>query len=93
MCIAIPLRIAEVVDAGAMTVAVEDGAQRRQEVSAALVAGNAVDLAALPGRWALAHAGHLLSLIDEDEARSRLAMFAAIAGLPVADEALRPDPD
>lgn len=91
MCIALPVRVVAILDEGNLTVAVEGGSERREEASAALVAQGAAELAALPGRWALVHAGYLLSLIDEREARSRLAVFAAMEGLPVTDEALRPD--
>lgn len=92
MCVALPMRIAEVVDPAARTVrlapvgALAPDRARDEVVSAVLVADDEAALAALVGGFGIAHAGFLLSLLDEEEARSRLAMFEAMDGgaLPVA---------
>lgn len=84
MCIALPLRIVEVLDEAARLVAVapegDVAADRasREVVSAALLVDDAAGLADLVGGWGLVHAGFLLARIDEEDARSRLAVFAAM---------------
>ncbi|TBW40336.1 hypothetical protein EYW49_03905 [Siculibacillus lacustris] len=82
MCIALPMRIAEVVDPVARLVAVVDGrdGSGREVVSTTLAVAITRPLDELIGGWALVHAGFLLELIDAVEARSRLQMFAAMAG-------------
>ncbi|MGQ9371034.1 HypC/HybG/HupF family hydrogenase formation chaperone [Azospirillum sp. ST 5-10] len=79
MCIALPVQIVAVTDPRAPSVAVQ-GRHGRDEVSAALVAPPGGDASALLGRWAVVHAGFILSLLDEADARSRLAVFAAMDG-------------
>lgn len=86
MCIALPMRVVDVVDPGKSLVAVEPGpgvaADRggNDIVSAALVADDATALVALVGRWGLIHAGFLMEIIEEDDALERLAVFAAMDG-------------
>lgn len=91
MCIAIPMEIVAIVDAARLVVRLAGSDGRTEDVSAALVAETGSDGSDLLGRWALSHAGFVLSLIDADEARSRLAVFAAMSGLAVADADLRPE--
>jgi hydrogenase maturation factor len=87
MCIAIPMRIAEIVDRGRRTVrlipdaAIAADRACDEVVSAALLATSADELADLVGRWGIAHSGFLLSLLDDDDARSRLDCFRALDGL------------
>lgn len=96
MCIALPMLIVAVIDAEAGLVAVEPGegvsADRggREEVSAALIAEGREATAALVGRWGLVHAGFLMETIEADDARERLAVFAAMDG---ATGALSVDPE
>lgn len=90
MCIALPVRIAAVLDGKDLRVAVE-GPAGREEANAALFAEDEQGCNALLGRWAVVHAGFVLSLMDEEEARSRLAVFDAMDGLPVADGLLHPN--
>ena len=84
MCIALPMRIIEVVDEAKRTVSiVADGAisadrAGHEIVSAALVADSEAALEALLGRWGIAHAGFLIEVLDDDDARSRLALFVAM---------------
>jgi hydrogenase expression/formation protein HypC len=92
MCIAFPVKIVAVLDAKNATVLVE-GTHGQEEVSAALVADPAQLGTDLLDRWAVVHSGFVLSLLDEQEAHSRLAIFAAMDGQPVASADLRPDPE
>ena len=85
MCLVIPKRIVAILDANEPTVVV-DGPGGREEVSAALVSGTSD----LLGRWAVVHAGFILSFLAEDDARSRLAVLAAMDSVLVDDDALRP---
>lgn len=84
MCIALPVRVTEVVDAARGIVAVVPGhgvaADRggREEVSAVLIAGDAAALDGLVGCWGLVHAGFLMQVIDEGDALERLAVFATM---------------
>lgn len=86
MCLALPMRIVEVVDAAARTVRIAPdaavAADRAGEeiVSAALLAGDENDLRALVGGWGLAHSGFLLARLEADDARSRLDLFEAMDG-------------
>ncbi|MDR3438341.1 HypC/HybG/HupF family hydrogenase formation chaperone [Telmatospirillum sp.] len=89
MCIAIPVRIVAILDAEKSIVLVEGG-DGREEVCAALVADAAGNGTELLDHWAVVHSGFVLSLMDADEAASRLAVFAAMDGLPVADADLHP---
>lgn len=92
MCIAVPVKIVALLNDTEPTVMVE-GSRGRESANAALVAETLEDRNRLLGRWAVVHAGFVLSLMDEEEARSRLSIFAAMDGLPVDDAALRPNED
>lgn len=84
MCLALPMRIVEIVDGEAKTVRIAPAetiaADRATEevVSAALIVDDPDALSALVGAWGLVHSGFLLARIDDDDARSRLALFAAM---------------
>ena len=84
MCLALPMRIVEVVDVAARTVRIAPdatvAADRAGEevVSAALLVAAEADLDALVGGWGIAHSGFLLARLEEDDARSRLALFVAM---------------
>ncbi len=90
MCIAVPVKIVALLNETDSIVVVE-GRHGREEANAALVIDVGEDRAGLLGRWVVVHAGFVLSLMDEAEARSRLSVFAAMDGLVVDDDALRPD--
>lgn len=95
MCLAVPVRVAAVADAEGLMVAVARPGQEPsawQEASAALVA-EGDDLAALVGRWVVVHTGYVMDVLDDADALSRLAMFAAIDGQAVDDARLRPPAD
>lgn len=90
MCIAMPVKVAEILDLPRGIVAVEGG-NGREEVNAGLVADSPAAVGDLLGRWVVTHVGFVMSVLDEADAQSRLAVFAALDGLAVPDEALRPD--
>ncbi|HXP96222.1 MAG TPA: HypC/HybG/HupF family hydrogenase formation chaperone [Telmatospirillum sp.] len=85
MCIAVPVKIVTVLNETESLVLVE-GTNGREEVCAALVS----DGTNLLNRWAVVHSGFVLSLLDDEDARSRLSIFAAMDGVAVDDAALRP---
>lgn len=91
MCLAVPVQVVAVIDAADCLVAVSDGGPWH-EVSAALVAPPA-DPADLVGVWVVVHTGHIMEILDDGDALSRLAMLAAISGQDVDDTAIRPPPD
>lgn len=84
MCLALPMRIVAVEDAGARTVrlvpasTIAEDRATTEVVSAALLADDEASLASLVGGWGVAHAGFLLQCLDEEDARSRLELFEAM---------------
>lgn len=72
MCLAIPGRIIEVVDA-ANRLALVDVAGVRRTVNIGLL--DADGHGAGPGDWVLIHVGFALSLVDEEEAAATLALL------------------
>jgi hydrogenase expression/formation protein HypC len=90
MCIAVPVKIVDILDETDFIVQVE-GSCGREEVCATLVAEDGQDAADFLGRWAIVHSGYILSLLDDEDARSRLAVFAAMDGLIVDDASLHPE--
>ena len=69
MCLAIPARVAELLDNDCAVV--ELGGVRK-EISLALVDGVAV------GDYVIVHVGYALNRLDPDEAEKTLALFAEI---------------
>jgi hydrogenase expression/formation protein HypC len=69
MCLAIPARVAELLDNG--NAVVELGGVQK-EISLALVEGVSV------GEYVIVHVGYALSRLDPDEAAITLALFAEI---------------
>jgi hydrogenase expression/formation protein HypC len=90
MCIAVPVKIVDILDDTDFIVQVESS-HGRGEVCATLVAESGRGVADLLGRWAIVHSGYVLSLLDDQDARSRLAVFAAMDGLAVDDASLHPE--
>ena len=70
MCLAIPVRVVELLGADAAIVEL-DGI--RKEISLALVEGVQV------GDYVILHVGYALSRLDPDEAARTLALFASAA--------------
>ena len=77
MCLAIPARVAEVLE---NDMAIVDVGGVRKTISLALVDGVAV------GDYVIVHVGYALNRLDPEEAAKTLALFAEIA------EALDPSP-
>jgi hydrogenase expression/formation protein HypC len=69
MCLGIPARVVEIVDADGALAKVDISGVRR-EISIALVDGPVE-----PGEWVLMHVGFALARIDEAEARETLALL------------------
>lgn len=70
MCLALPARVVELLDAQA---AVVDLGGVRKQISVALVPE------AVVGDYVIVHVGYALGLLDEAEARATLALFAELA--------------
>ena len=75
MCLAIPVRVVELLDDGTAVIDL-DGI--RKEISLALVDG------VRPGDYVILHVGYALSKLDPDEAERTLALFAALPPAPAA---------
>ena len=69
MCLAVPVRVVELVESDA---AIVDLGGIRKEISLALVEDVAV------GDYVILHVGYALSRLDPDEARKTLALFARV---------------
>jgi hydrogenase expression/formation protein HypC len=69
MCLAIPVRVVELLDA---STAIVDLDGIRKQVSLALVTGIQV------GDYVILHVGYALAKLDPEEAERTLAMFAAL---------------
>lgn len=84
MCIALPMKVLEVVDWSARTVRIlPDPAIARDRagaeiVSAVLLAETDDSLRALVGAWVIVHGGFILAKLDDEDARSRVDLFVAM---------------
>lgn len=70
MCLALPALVVERLDADT---AVVDMGGVRKRISMALVPDACV------GDYVIVHVGHAIGVLDEDEARASLALFAELA--------------
>ncbi|MDX1542022.1 MAG: HypC/HybG/HupF family hydrogenase formation chaperone [Geminicoccaceae bacterium] len=80
MCLGIPGRIIEIVDAPAQ-IALADFDGVRRKVSLACVLDDGADPAGLLGAWVLVHVGFAMSVIDELEAAETLRILASLGEL------------
>ncbi|WP_170145683.1 HypC/HybG/HupF family hydrogenase formation chaperone [Rhodoplanes elegans] len=84
MCIALPRRIVAVVDRDRFMVALAPEASAgpgdADTISVSLLADGPAAADALVGAWVLVHAGFALAIVDAEDARSRLQVFAAMRG-------------
>ncbi len=78
MCLAIPVRVVELVGEDA---AIVDLGGVRKEISLALVEGVA------PGDYVILHVGYALTRLDPEEAERTLALFAAAGAAGAAGAA------
>jgi len=83
MCLGIPGRIVEIVDAEALTAKV-DVAGVQRAVNLACVVTEDSPLEACLGEWVLVHVGFAMSRIDEAEARRTLALLEALGEMNAA---------
>jgi hydrogenase expression/formation protein HypC len=70
MCLALPARVVELLDADQ---AIVDLGGVRKSISIALVPETRV------GDYVVVHVGHAIGMLDEDEAQATLALFAELA--------------
>jgi hydrogenase expression/formation protein HypC len=70
MCLALPARVVELLDAEQ---AIVDLGGVRKAISIALVPETRV------GDYVVVHVGHAIGMLDEDEAQATLALFAELA--------------
>jgi len=80
MCLGIPGRIVEIVDASDKLALADFGGVRRK-VNVICVADAVTRLDDLVGSWVLVHVGFAMSLIDEAEAAATLAILDEIGEL------------
>jgi hydrogenase expression/formation protein HypC len=76
MCLAIPVRVVELMEGDHATV---DVGGVRKEISLALVDGIAV------GDYVILHVGYAIQKLDPEEAERTLALFAELSADEVAD--------
>lgn len=74
MCLGIPGRIVEIVDADSLTAKVDIAGVKRQ-VNIACVVDGTRPPADVVGDWVLVHVGFAMSRIDADEAHRTLALL------------------
>lgn len=72
MCLAIPVRVVELLDGG---MALVDVGGVRKDISLALVDGIAI------GDYVILHVGFAIQRLDPEEAEKTLALFAEMGGL------------
>ena len=77
MCLGIPGRIVEIVDATDKLALADFGGVRRK-VNVICIADEATSLDDLVGSWVLVHVGFAMSLIDEREAEATLAILTEL---------------
>ena len=88
MCLGIPGRIVEIVDADASLALVEvSGVRRRINIACVVDADHPP--AACVGEWVLVHVGFAMSRIDADEARKTLELLAELGEMDAQLDAMR----
>jgi hydrogenase expression/formation protein HypC len=80
MCLGVPGRIIEIVDATAH-IALADFDGVRRKVSLACVLDHGAEASDLLGAWVLVHVGFAMSVIDEREAAETLRVLASLGEL------------
>ena len=91
MCLGIPGRIIEIVDAEAC-IALADFDGVRRKVSLACVVDDGGRAEDLLGAWVLVHVGFAMSVIDEREAAETLAILAQLGELEEEVATMRASP-
>lgn len=88
MCLGIPGKIVEIMDASRMLAKVDISGIKRP-VNIACVVGEDMPLEQCVGSWVLVHVGFAMSLIDEEEAQKTLALLAEMDDANDEIEAIR----
>ena len=87
MCLGIPGRVTEILDADKFLATVEvSGVRRKVNVACVAEAGK---LDALVGAWVLLHVGFAMSIIDEEEAARTLEVLTQMGELQDEMAAMR----
>mgnify|MGYP001627379198 CR=1 FL=1 len=73
MCLGVPAKIVSIDPSGLIATVETQGV--KANISLALVEG------CKPGSYVLVHAGHAISVIDEEEAKARLSLWEELANL------------
>ena len=88
MCLGIPGRIVEIVDAENKLAVVEVCGVRRQ-VNVTCIVNDTCPIASCVGAWVLIHVGFAMSRIDEKEARLTLEVLEQLGEMQAEMAALR----
>ncbi|MDE2130636.1 MAG: HypC/HybG/HupF family hydrogenase formation chaperone [Betaproteobacteria bacterium] len=88
MCLGIPGRIVDIVDAHACLATVEVSGVRRQVNIACVVDADHPPVSCV-GDWVLVHVGFAMSRIDADEARKTLDLLAELDEMDAELDAMR----
>jgi hydrogenase expression/formation protein HypC len=88
MCLGIPGRIVEIIDAGEALAMVEVGGVRRP-VNIAFITADDHPAEASLGEWVLVHVGFAMSRLDEDEAARTLALLRELDEMQGEVDAMR----
>ena len=88
MCLGIPGRIVEIIDAGEALAMVEVGGVRRP-VNVSFIIGDDHTAEACLGEWVLVHVGFAMSRLDEGEAARTLALLQELDEMQSEVEAMR----
>ncbi len=92
MCLGIPGRIVEVIDAREALAMVEIGGVRRP-VNIGFIVGNDHPAKSCVGEWVLVHVGFAMSRLDEDEAARTLALLHELGEMQSEVESMRQSAD
>lgn len=88
MCLGIPGRIVEVVDASRLLALVDVGGVRRQ-VNVACIVDDNHKIENCVGDWVLVHVGFAMGRIDEEEAAKTLALLKELGEAQKEMEAMK----
>lgn len=88
MCLGIPGRVVEIVNAD-HKLGVVDVCGVRRQINLACVVDDAHPVASCVGEWVLVHVGFAMSRIDEEEARLTLEVLTQLGEAQAEIEAMR----
>ena len=92
MCLGIPGKVIEIMDADQLLAKVDVSGVKRP-VNIACIVDDAHPAAACIGDWVLVHVGFAMSRIDEDEAQKTLALLNELGEIQEEIEAMRNSPE